>query len=500
MKRSLIAAAITLALLIGPASAKTLRIGLAEDPDTLDPTLSRTLVARIVFAAMCDKLFDLGANLEIVPQLATSYSWSDDNKALTLHLRENVKFQNGEPFDAGAVKFSLERHLTMPGTNRKGEIAAITGVSAVDDHTVRLELSTPFAPLLSQLADRGGMMVAPKATQAAGDKFAQHPVCVGPFKLRERVAQDRIVLERDPQYWDKDHFRLDEVVYRPLPDSSVRLANLRSGDLDMIERVAATDMAALRQDQRFATVSAPELGWTGIMVNIANGAGAAQPLAQQKRLREAFELTLDRDAINQVVFEGDFIPGNQFVPPSSPYYVPNLPPPSRNVAKAKRILAELGDTHPTLDLIVYNNPEQLRVGEVIQSMAQEAGFEVKIAAMELTSGLRAEDHGDFTAGLTFWSGRADPDGNISIWASCKGALNSGKYCNPALDGLLEKARQTIDESQRKRLYAEAMALLLDDRPFIWFFHRRWEWAFSAKLEGFKPQPDGLIRLRDVSLR
>src|SRR5262249_6414357 len=169
---------------------------------------------------------DLGPNLEIVPQLATSYSWSDDNKALTLHLREDVKFQNGEPFDAGAVKFSLERHLTMPGTNRKGEIGAITAASAVDDRTVRLELSTPFAPLLTQLADRAGMMVAPKAATAAGDKFAQSPVCVGPFKLKERVAQDRIVLEGDQGYWDKDHFTIDDVVYRPLPDSSDRLANL----------------------------------------------------------------------------------------------------------------------------------------------------------------------------------------------------------------------------------------------------------------------------------
>jgi peptide/nickel transport system substrate-binding protein len=498
--RSFITAIVSVALLIAPASANTLRIGLAEDPDTLDPTLSRTLVARIVFAAMCDKLFDLGPNLEIVPQLATSYSWSDDNKALTLHLRASVKFQNGEPFDAGAVKFSLERHLTMPGTNRKGEIGAITAVNVVDDHTARLELSSPFAPLLSQLADRAGMMVAPKAATAAGDKFAQSPVCVGPFKFKERVTQDRIVLERDQGYWDKDHFAIDEVVYRPLPDSSVRLANLQSGDLDMIERVVATDMATLRQDKRFTTASAPELGWTGIIVNIANGAGASQPLAQQKRLREAFELTLDRAAINDVVFNGDFIPGNQFVPPSSPYYVATLPPPARDVAQAKRILAELGHSHLPVELTVFNNPEHLRVAEVIQSMASEAGFEVKIVAQEVTAALRAQDHGDFIAGLTFWSGRADPDGNIGIWASCKGALNGGKYCNPALEGLLDRARQTLDVAKRKHLYAEAMALLLDERPFIWLFHRRWDWAFTAKFEGFKPQPDGLIRLRDVSLR
>jgi peptide/nickel transport system substrate-binding protein len=187
------------------------------------------------------------------------------------------------------------------------------------------------------------------------------------------------------------------------------------------------------------------------------------------------------------------------VPPSSSYYVSDLPPPPRDVAKAKRILAELGQPHLSVELTAFNNPEQLRVAEVIQSMANEAGFDVRIVAQEVTAALRAQDHGDFTAGLTFWSGRADPDGNISIWASCKGALNGGKYCNPTLEGLLDRARQTLEPGERKRFYADAMKLLLDERPYIWLFHRRWDWAFTARLDGFKPQSDGLIRLRDVSL-
>src|SRR3984893_5338116 len=266
MKRAILVA-VVLAVLAAPAAAKTLRIGLAEDPDTLDPTLSRTLVARIVLVAMCDKLFDVSPTLEIVPQLATAYAWSEDHKALTLTLRRGAAFQNGEVFDAAAVKFSIERHLTFPGTSRKGEIAAIAAVDIVDDHTVRLALSAPFAPLLTQLADRAGMMLAPKAAAAAGDKLAANPVCVGPFKLKERVAQDRMVLERDPNYWDEGRILVDDVVYRPLPDSAVRLANLQSGDLDMIERVDATDMPGLAQDKRFATASSPELGWTGIVIN-----------------------------------------------------------------------------------------------------------------------------------------------------------------------------------------------------------------------------------------
>src|SRR5690349_13190390 len=191
VKRSLFLLAAAFALCAGTASAQTtLRIGLAEDPDILDPTLARTFVGRIVFSSLCDKLFDIGPHLEIVPQLATSYEWAPDNKALTIKLRQGVVFHDGEKMDAASVKYSIERHLKMPGSNRKGEIAAVTGVDVVDDHTVRLNLSTPFAPLLAQLTDRAGMILSPKAAEAEGDKFAAHPVCAGPFKFVERVAQD----------------------------------------------------------------------------------------------------------------------------------------------------------------------------------------------------------------------------------------------------------------------------------------------------------------------
>src|SRR5215468_11310160 len=153
---------------IGAASAQTLRIGLGEDPDILDPTLARTYVGRIVFAALCDKLVDIGPELEIVPQLATEWQWTDSSKGLVVKIRPGVKFQDGEPLDAAAVKFSLERHLNLPGSNRKAEISAVTNVDVIDNHTVKLVLSTPFAPLLAQLSDRAGMIVSPKAAQMGG--------------------------------------------------------------------------------------------------------------------------------------------------------------------------------------------------------------------------------------------------------------------------------------------------------------------------------------------
>jgi len=239
-------AACALAWLLGVAHAQTLRIGLAEDPDILDPTLGRTFVGRMVLAALCDKLFDIDEHLGVVPQLATRYEWSADSKALILRIREGVTFHDGEKLDAAAVKFNLDRHRTMAGSNRRSELAPVVSVDVVDPYTVRLNLSAPYSPLLGVLADSAGIMVSPKAARADGDKFGARPVCSGPFRFLERVAQDRIVVERYPGYWNKGDVHLDRIVYLPIPDSTVRLANLLSGQLDFVQALAPSDVPRLK--------------------------------------------------------------------------------------------------------------------------------------------------------------------------------------------------------------------------------------------------------------
>src|ERR1700751_2113311 len=231
-----------LALGCGAVQAQTtLRIGLAEDPDVLDPTLARTYVGRIVFASICDKLFDIDAKMNIVPQLALSHETSPDGKAVTIKLRPGVKFHDGEKLDAEAAKFSLERHLTMTGSFRKPELAAVDHVEVVDPLTVRLVLKAPFSPLIAQLTDRSCMMVSPKAAKEAGDKFGLKPVCAGPYKFVERVQQDRIVVEKFADYWNKDNVHIDRIVYLPIVDSTVRLPTLKSGGLDLVHRPAAPE-------------------------------------------------------------------------------------------------------------------------------------------------------------------------------------------------------------------------------------------------------------------
>src|SRR6478735_3031089 len=225
-------------------------MGIGDDPDVLDPTLARTYVGRIVFASLCDKLFDIDEKLNIVPQLALSHETSADGKTVTIKLRPGVKFHDGEPLDANAAKYSLDRHLNMKGSFRKSDIGAIDSVDVVDPLTVKLNLKQPFSPLLAQLTDRAGMLVSPKAAEAAGDKFALKPVCAGPYKFVERIPQDKIVVEKFPDYWNKDHVFVDKITYLPIVDSTVRLANLKSGSLDLIERVLATDIKDVRSNPK----------------------------------------------------------------------------------------------------------------------------------------------------------------------------------------------------------------------------------------------------------
>jgi peptide/nickel transport system substrate-binding protein len=175
------------------------------------------------------------------------------------------------------------------------------------------------------LSDRAGMMVSPKAAKALGDKFTTAPVCAGPFKFKERVAQDRIVVDKFDKYWAKDRIHFDQIVFRTLPDPTVRLANLRSGQLDLIERVAPIDVAGVKSDNRFVIEEATELGWNGIIYNVGAGEKAKGPMGSDPRIREAFELSIDRDGLVQAMSKGQYTPGNQWISPSNAYYDKKLP-------------------------------------------------------------------------------------------------------------------------------------------------------------------------------
>ena len=483
-----------------PAGAQNLRIALREDPDILDPTLARTYVGRIVFAAVCDKLFDINERLEIVPQLATGHRWEDD-RTLLVTLRDGVRFHDGTAMDAEAVRYSLMRHLQTQGSFRRAELTGMETVEVVDPRTVRIRLRAPNAAFMATLTDRAGMVLSPRAAEAAGRDFGLRPVCAGPFRFVERVAQDRIVVERFAEYWDASRIHIARVTYRAVPDNTVRLANVQSGAVEFAERMEPDDIARIRTDRRLRVVAVPELGWQSIQFNLNNGPRSQTPIGQDRRVREAFEIAIDRAAINQVVYEGAYVPTVQPMPPASPFHVRELTPPARNVERARALLREAGVTTPlVVEMTVPNNPDLRQAAEVMQAMLREAGFDLRISAMEFASSLQAATRGEFQTYLVGWSGRVDPDGNTFSFLHGTAGNNDGRYANPEMDRLLEQGRAEMDLGRRRAIYEQVFRLNIQDRARLFLWHRNNIMVHSARLAGYLAVPDGLIRLQDMRLQ
>jgi peptide/nickel transport system substrate-binding protein len=343
-------------------------------------------------------------------------------------------------------------------------------------------------------------MISPKAAEAAGDKFGLHPVCAGPFEFESRVAQDKIVLKRFPGYWDKDSIHFDEVVYQPNVNATSRLEGLRAGALDLVEYILPTDVDAVKQDSKLRIATNGSLAYTGITFNTGNGAAANTLAGQNKLIRQAFELSIDRAALVQVVFNNMNAPTAQANPPSSPYYIESLKPPARDIAKAKALLAQAGVKAPVpVVLTITNETDIQQAGEVIQSMAREAGFDVKIRSTEFASSLQAAYAGDFEAYLIGWSGRADPDGNMWQMLHGGGTFNYGHYENADVDKALDAARTVSSVDQRRAFYATVWTHERDDLPLVYLWSSANIVGLKASITGFRQVPDGLIRLQGMAM-
>lgn len=497
--KTLASTALLSTLIAFGAQANEIKIAIQDDPDVLDPAQSRSFVGRIVYTALCDKLVDINENVEFVPQLATDWSTSDDGLKLVMNLREGVKFQDGEPFNADAVVYTINRNLTLPESRRKSELGSVEKVEATGPNQVTFTLKEPDASLIGQLSDRAGMIVSPKAAEAQGAKFGEHPVCAGPYKFVERVAQDRIVLEKFADYYDADKIKIDKVTYVPIPDTTVRLANLRSGDVDLVDRIAPSDAAGVKSDANLGYAEVVGLGNLGIYVNIGNGDQAKNPMGENKLLRQAFSLSIDRDAINQIVFEGTALPGNQPWPPTSAWYNKDVPVAPRDVEKAKALIKEAGFDRLPVTIKHANNPVNAQAMQMIQAMAAEAGFDVTLQSTEFATLLNDQTAGNYQLTRSDWSGRPDPDGNVHQFYTTNGGLNDMKYSNPEVDRLLNEARESNDPANRKAKYDEFVKIITDELPIIYFGHQKFLYGFNKKVEGFKAYPDAMIRLQGMTI-
>src|SRR3984893_16897370 len=233
----------------------------------------------------------------------------------------------------------------------------------------------------------------------------------------------------------------------------------------------------------------------GMARNIGGGEPAKNPLGSAAKVRQALDYAIDRDALNQVVFNGEFVPGNQWVSPENPYYQSAFAVGKRDIAKAKALLKEAGVTGPlTVDFMVPGGPEPQAVAEVIQAMAAEAGIMMKIRVTEFATSLKAAEAGEYQAYLLAWSGRSDPDGNAYSFHKCKAPLNYPGSCNPEIDKLLDQSRIPSDRGQRNAIYEKRTKLILDNEAIVYLYHPRVLIAHTTRLEGYRQLSDGLVRV------
>ena len=482
----------------------SLVIALSAEPDKLDPALSRSLYSRYIFSTMCQKLYDVDQNAKIVPQLATALpTVSDGGRTVTIPVRDGIKFADGTPFNAEAVKASIERELTIPGSGRKSELGPITKVEAKDSKTVVITLSKPFAPLTAAFTDRAGMVVSPTAAKKLGSKFASAPVCVGPFKFANRVPQNSIEVVRDPNFYDADKVYFDKITYRIITDASIRAANLRSGDVAVADSLSAQDVPTLKQDKALQVLQSESLGYQGLTFNVGNVDGVGTPAkpinrpeAKDPRVRQAFELSIDRPGLVKVIFNNlntvacsPISPKSEFSSPEAQKCTP------RDLEKAKALLKEAGVTTPlAIDMITSNNPDSLRLAQAIQSMVKEGGFDLRIKPVEYASLLDQQDRGDFSLLQLGWSGRIDPDANITNFVGTGGSQNVAGYNDPQVDSLLEKARVSQDLAERRQLYGQVVDRLHQTDPLVYLYRQRNLTGVSTSVKGVQVFPDGVIRV------
>jgi peptide/nickel transport system substrate-binding protein len=481
----------------------TLVVGLtAGEPDALDPTLARTFSGREVFLTFCEKLYDLNAKAQIVPQLASALpTISKDKLTVTIPLRKGIKFNDGTPFNAAAVVKTLQRDLTTKGSARASEISPISDVAAPSATKVVIHLKAPYSPLTAQFADRAGMILSPAQIDKLGDKFATNPICVGPFTYDSRVAGDSITVVKSQFYYAKKKVHLDKIVFKVENDAAAAAAALKAGDLQALDGIDSTQLQGIKADKKLRIVKQTGLGYQGLTLNIGNKNGLLKgysnvgtPIAANDNLRKAFEMAIDRKAMNKIVFGGTVLPGCTPISPSSAWYDPAVKCTPFNPTQAKKLVAASGVSNPTVHLMVPAGSVAARQAQFLQSEEAAVGIHVVIDTTDFVTSLSKADAGTYDTFQIGWSGRVDPDGNIYQFVGTTGSQNDSGYSNQRLDLILNNARKAATEKARRTLYRAAQKIMLNDRPLIYLYHPVTRAGLATSLKGVTLYPDTLLRV------
>ena len=485
----------TLARLDGAAAQTptTLAVGIVSDPVTLDPAMMASFFEILVQYNIHEPLLHLTPDMKVEPGLASVEVADPTTYRFTV--KPNLQFHDGTPIDAAAVKANLDRMLDpATGSPRRGELGPISAVEVTGPLTLTVKFSAPYAPFLQVLTNRGGMIVSPTALKALGPDFATKAVGAGPFKLSSWTKNAELVLERFPGYWRSGLPAIDRVVFRPIADETVRLANLRSGTLQLIDGVPPQSVAALGREANVAVKQVSGLGFNAFSFNTTRA-----PF-NDMRVRRAFTMAMDPDIIQRIVYFNTGAPAHGPIPPSIGWaHDANFKPNKLDRDGAKKLLADAGHGAPVaVTITVTNSPLQVRIAEILQSQANQAGFKVEIKQIDATSLITVLRQRDFDLCMSPWSGRSDPDGNMFNYFTKTGPNNFAGWQSDSVSDLLSKARSVVETAERAALYRKAEEGIAAEQPMLFVHFDATIQAASTKL-AWTQYADGAFRLQFARL-
>ncbi len=518
MKRLLAAAVTILSLAFAfalPSSAQTpanvLIVGQIAEPKSLDPSVDTAVNDFRILMNMYDGLVRYkDGTLQPEPALAKSWEISKDGLTYTFHLRGGVKFQDGSPFNAAAVKFTFDRMLDKNNPYHDTGpfplsffFSAIDTVTALDDMTVQFKLKNPYAPFLSNLAYPTGLIVSPAAVKKYGKDFGRHPSGTGAYKFNSWEANSKVVVTRNADYWDGAP-SLEAVVFRPITDANTRVAEMLSGGLDVMVEVPPDSVKQFSGNDAFKVYEQAGPHVWFLILNAKEG-----PF-KNKLIRQAANYAINKKALVDNVLQGTADIAAGPTPPAFAWaYNNSLKPYPYDPAKAKKLLKEGGyDGSPVTFYVTQGGSGMLdpvAMGTAIQADLEAVGMKVKIESYEWNTFLGKVNPG--LAGKADMAEMAwmtnDPD-TLPFLAlrtgafPDKGGFNSGYYSNPKVDALLEKARSSTDQAERAKLYKQMQEIVHDDAPWVFVANWKQNAVTKASVENFKLQPSFFLMLQKVS--
>lgn len=467
-------------------------IAMKADPKTLDPQKSIDTMSNKSITLIYDTLLDLDENLNLKPNLAESWERLDDCNVV-FHLKKGVKFHNGEELKAEDVKFTLERAASSPQTLYL--FKPITKVTVIDDYTVQVTTDKPFGALLNNLAAVQGGIVSKKAVLKYGDDYVNHPVGTGQYKLKEWLPGNRIVFEGfKDAYQGTPNF--EELTYLTIPEVSNRMIALETGEVDVAFDIGIMDKETIENSNNLelVEVESPALLYLGF--------DQTNPIYQNKKLREAIAYAIDNQTFVDVVFRGSAVAGDSPLPKASPAYNGNVKKYNQDIEKAKKLLAEAG--YPNgLDIELWCMDDGPRVDMcvIIQDQLKKIGINVEIKIFEF--GAYVSKTALPNKELYFLSWNSSGDGDVALYplfhSSQHGAPgNRSFYSNKEVDKLLDKARVSVDEEERKSLYKEVQNILQEDLAIYALAYPKINLAKNKELKGLIFKKNGDIDITNLS--